>query len=149
MLIATYGDVGICIGSYLSQHLANYYLSYAYHYIEDNCFYTRRGKRINSIDHKLFYMDDIILFSSNKLPHFSKFRIHTGTAKVKLLHRCSQYGIVAVQIHDKRKSFIFQVIVRPVFRKCCSSLSCTAAFYCNSASNMLLYSLKVCVPCGS
>lgn len=65
-LIATYGDVGICIGSYLSQHLANYYLSYAYHYIEDNCFYTRRGKRINPIDHKLFYMDDIILFSSNK-----------------------------------------------------------------------------------
>ena len=67
---------------------------------------------------------------------------------MKLLHRCSQYGIVAVQIHDKRNSFIFQVIVRPVFRKCCSSLSCTAAFYCNSASNMLLYSLKVCVPPG-
>lgn len=63
-LIDTY-DEGLCIGSYLCQYLANYYLSYAWHYIDNNCYTYRRGKRINYVSKKLFYMDDIILFSSN------------------------------------------------------------------------------------
>ena len=63
-LIDTY-DEGLCIGSYLCQCLANYYLSYAWHYIENNCYTYRRGKRINYVSKKLFYMDDIILFSPN------------------------------------------------------------------------------------
>ena len=63
-LIDTYEE-GLCIGSYLSQYLGNYYLSYLYHYIEDNCYSTRRDKRVNFISHKLFYADDIILFSPN------------------------------------------------------------------------------------
>ena len=54
-LINTYKQ-GLCIGSYLCQYLANYYLSYLYHYLDG----------FKSISHKLFYMDDIILFSSNK-----------------------------------------------------------------------------------
>lgn len=63
-LIDTY-DEGLCIGSYLCQYLANYYLSYAWHYIDNNCYTYRRGKRINYVSKKLFYMDDIILFSPN------------------------------------------------------------------------------------
>lgn len=63
-LIDTY-DEGLCIGSYLCQYLANYYLSYAWHYIDNNCCTYRRGKRINYVSKKLFYMDDIILFSPN------------------------------------------------------------------------------------
>lgn len=63
-LLDTYKE-GLCIGSYLCQYLANYYLSYAWHYIDNNCYTYRRGKRINMISKKLFYMDDIILFSQN------------------------------------------------------------------------------------
>lgn len=64
-LIDTY-DEGLCIGSYLSQFLANYYLSYAYHYVTEMLYTERRGKRQNLIHHALFYMDDIILLGSNK-----------------------------------------------------------------------------------
>lgn len=57
---------GLSIGSYLSQHLCNLYLSQLYHEIAENMYYTRRGKRINSVDHVLFYMDDILLVGGNK-----------------------------------------------------------------------------------
>lgn len=64
-LIDTY-DEGLCIGSYLCQFLANYFLSYAYHYVTEMLYTERRGKRLNLIHHALFYMDDIILLGSNK-----------------------------------------------------------------------------------
>lgn len=64
-LIDSY-DEGLCIGSYLCQYLANYFLSYAYHYVSEMLFTERRGKRINLIHHALFYMDDIILLGSSK-----------------------------------------------------------------------------------
>lgn len=69
-LIDSYNK-GLCIGSYLSQYLANYYLSYAYHYISENSYTIRNHKdgthsRENHITHILFYMDDVVMFSSNK-----------------------------------------------------------------------------------
>lgn len=64
-LIDTYEE-GLCIGSYLCQYLANYYLSYAYHYITEMVYVERRGKRQNLVHHALFYMDDILLLASNK-----------------------------------------------------------------------------------
>lgn len=69
-LLDTYKD-GLCIGSYLSQYLANYYLSYAYHFIAEQSFSIRRTKdgqivRVNHVKHQLYYMDDIIMFSSSK-----------------------------------------------------------------------------------
>ena len=64
-LIDTY-DEGLCIGSYLCQFLANYFLSYAYHYVTEMLYTERRGKRVNLVHHALFYMDDIILLGSNK-----------------------------------------------------------------------------------
>ena len=64
-LIDTY-DEGLCIGSYLCQYLANYFLSYAYHYVSEMLYTERRGKRLNLIHHVLFYMDDIILLGSSK-----------------------------------------------------------------------------------
>lgn len=68
-LIDTYKS-GLCIGSYLSQFLANYYLSYAYHYVTEFSYYIRVRKngervRINHSKHVLFYMDDIIIFSNS------------------------------------------------------------------------------------
>ena len=64
-LIDTY-DEGLCIGSYLCQYLANYFLSYAYHFVTEMLYTERRGKRQNLIHHVLFYMDDILLLGSSK-----------------------------------------------------------------------------------
>lgn len=63
-------DEGLSIGSYLSQFLCNYFLSYASHFINERLFIMKksRGKdiRINLVKHSLFYMDDILLFGANK-----------------------------------------------------------------------------------
>lgn len=64
-LIDTYEE-GLCIGSYLSQYLANYFLSYPYHYVSEMLYTERRGKRQNLVHHVLFYMDDILLLGSSK-----------------------------------------------------------------------------------
>jgi len=61
---------GLSIGSYLSQYLCNYYLSYAYHFASEKLFTVRRTKRgvvrKRLITHVLFYMDDFILTGKNK-----------------------------------------------------------------------------------
>ena len=64
-LIDTYEE-GLCIGSYLCQYLANYMLSYAYHYVMEMLYVERRGKRIKLVNHALFYMDDLLLIGSSK-----------------------------------------------------------------------------------
>ena len=63
-LVGTF-DVGLSIGSYLSQYLCNLYMSQLYHEISENMYYERRGKRIGYISHVLFYMDDILLLGKN------------------------------------------------------------------------------------
>ena len=62
---------GLSIGSYLSQYIANYYLSYAYHYASEQLFKIRKTKkngnvRVRLINHVLFYMDDFLLTGSSK-----------------------------------------------------------------------------------
>ena len=59
-------EKGLSIGSYLSQYLCNLYMSALYHYIMEELYKTRRGKRINLIRHCLIYMDDILLIGSRK-----------------------------------------------------------------------------------
>lgn len=56
-LIDSYQE-GLSIGSYLSQYLCNYYLSFAYRLLETQykCFYT----------HVIFYMDDFLILSRTK-----------------------------------------------------------------------------------
>lgn len=65
------GDNGLNIGSYLSQWLANYYLSPAYHFCESGLTterHCRNGetKTRRLITHFLFYMDDILLVGKSK-----------------------------------------------------------------------------------
>lgn len=50
------GDKGVPIGSYLSQYFANFYLSDLDHYIKENL----------AVNYVIRYMDDIVIFSSNK-----------------------------------------------------------------------------------
>lgn len=68
-LIDTF-DKGLAIGSYLSQLLACYYLSLAYHYVTEQCYRIRKHKdgtesRINLVDHALWFADDCVLLGSN------------------------------------------------------------------------------------
>lgn len=59
-------EKGLSIGSYLSQYLCNLYMSILYHYIMEEIYKTRRGKRTNLAHHCLIYMDDILLIGSRK-----------------------------------------------------------------------------------
>lgn len=61
---------GLAIGSVLSQYLAAYYLSCAYHYVTENLYRIRKHRdgtvsRINLVDHVLWYADDCVMFGSN------------------------------------------------------------------------------------
>jgi len=64
-LIGTY-EKGLSIGSFLSQWLCNYVMSYAYHYATEQLYKTRRGKRKNLINHILMFMDDVYITSGSK-----------------------------------------------------------------------------------
>ena len=61
---------GILIGSPASKDMCNYYLSYAYHYAEQELVKTvrRRGRETvkHLFQHQIYYMDDITLYGSNK-----------------------------------------------------------------------------------
>lgn len=59
-------EKGLSIGSYLSQYLCNLYMSILYHYIMEDLYKTRRGRRANLVCHCLIYMDDILLIGSRK-----------------------------------------------------------------------------------
>lgn len=54
---------GLAIGSYLSQNLANLFLSDIYHFALEKC-KNNRGKAM--IAHCVFYLDDMAFFSPNK-----------------------------------------------------------------------------------
>lgn len=74
-------EVGLSIGSHLSQWLCNYYLSYAYHYISEQLYITKvskrtgKNQRVRLISHVIFYMDDILIFGSNKKYLFKAFHL--------------------------------------------------------------------------
>lgn len=57
-------DNGLSIGSYLSQHLGNLYLSDIYHMLE-NVHKTRRGQVYKIVSFQAFYMDDILFVGKN------------------------------------------------------------------------------------
>lgn len=59
-------DKGLAIGSYTSQWFANLYLQDADHFIKEQLFKMRRGKRVNAVSHYLRYMDDILLIGTSK-----------------------------------------------------------------------------------
>lgn len=106
-LLDTYQE-GLCIGSYLSQFLANYYLSYACHYLTENAFIDRKSrkdkkvKKIRLISHVLIYMDDIIIFGSNKK--------HLKRASMLL----EKYLEKKLGLHLKEKKELFDTRSRPI-----------------------------------
>lgn len=69
MILSTY-DKGLGIGSAFSLKLSQVVLSFAYHHVEQWGFSFRRGKRIRTIVHQIWYADDFYLFS--KYPTYLK-----------------------------------------------------------------------------
>lgn len=62
--------IGLAIGSVLSQHLAAYYLSGAYHYVTEQCYRIRvhndgTVSRVNLLCHVVWFADDCVMFGSN------------------------------------------------------------------------------------
>ena len=87
-LIDTF-DKGLAIGSYLSQLLACYYLSYAYHYVTEQCYRIRKHKdgsqsRVNLVDHVLWFADDCVMLGSNLKDLKKAQKLYTQFAKNKL-----------------------------------------------------------------
>ena len=69
-LLIDAGESGLSIGSFLSQYLANWLMSFAYHYAE-NAYKMRHSrrcgdKRTRFIKHICFYMDDLVFIGSSK-----------------------------------------------------------------------------------
>lgn len=64
IILSTY-DHGLGIGSALSLKLSQVVLSFAYHYIENRSFNTRRNKKIRVILHQIWYADDFYIFARN------------------------------------------------------------------------------------
>lgn len=68
-LLDTFED-GLAIGSYLSQNLANLYMSILYHKLFEDCYYIRHSKQGNQkkkcVDCAIFYMDDFVVFTNNR-----------------------------------------------------------------------------------
>jgi hypothetical protein len=63
-------EKGLSIGSYLSQYLANFYLSYSLHYINEQLFKIRKCrdgtiKRVRLAYKAIFYMDDILIIGKS------------------------------------------------------------------------------------
>ena len=61
--LVTEVTTGLAIGSYLSQNLANLFLSDIYHFAMEKC-RNKRGKPM--ISHCVFYLDDMAYFGPNK-----------------------------------------------------------------------------------
>lgn len=59
------GGHGLIIGSLLSQFICNYLMSYVYRYAK-SLHKIRRNKKVKMITYTLFFMDDILLFSSDR-----------------------------------------------------------------------------------
>lgn len=74
---------GLHVGSYLSQTLANLYLSGLYHEVGERM-RARNGKRL--VSHVLFYMDDFLLVGTNKR--------HLQWAAERVVAYAAQLGLV-------------------------------------------------------
>ena len=102
-------EQGLSIGSYLSQHLCNLYLSQLYHEISENMFRIRKHKhgghqRINLVKHVLFYMDDIIILGTNAKDIHKAMQLIIKYAKNKLgLMIKDDWFVFMTKYEDRKK----------------------------------------------
>jgi len=89
---STPGDIGIPIGNYLSQYSGNFYLSSFDHWI----------KEVKGVKHYFRYMDDIVIFGSNKE------RLH------QLKHDIGEYFRTELKLSIKENWQVFPTFIRGV-----------------------------------
>lgn len=82
-------EKGLSIGSYLSQYLANFYMSFLYRYITENLCKIRKKKsgesqKTRMIKFAIVYMDDIFIASSNKKLLKMAVKLIRSFAKIEL-----------------------------------------------------------------
>ena len=110
-LISTF-DKGLSIGSYLSQFLCNIYLSQLYHEISHMHRYRKKRKTgekeyISLVKHQLFYMDDIMLMSTNSKDIHKAVKQLIKYAKDKLgLEIKVDWFVSKIDIKDSDTQFI-------------------------------------------
>jgi hypothetical protein len=80
---------GLSIGSYLSQFLACYYLSPAYHYVTEECYKIRKHKdgtkeRVRLINHAAWYADDCVLLGTSLKDVKKAHKMYVKFCKEKL-----------------------------------------------------------------
>lgn len=81
---------GLPIGSALSVHLNALYLSQAYHFVMEEMYKTRRGKKIPLVEHTIFFVDDIAMYCRSA---------HDAKAADKLLRKYMQS--IGLTLHDR------------------------------------------------
>ena len=110
-LISTF-DKGLSIGSYLSQFLCNIYLSQLYHEISHMHRYRKKRKTgekeyISLVKHQLFYMDDIMLMSTNSKDIHKAVKQLIKYAKDKLgLEIKVDWFVSKIDVKDSDTQFI-------------------------------------------
>lgn len=124
LLLSKHGK-GLSIGSYLSQYLCNYMLSYAYHYASERLalYKTRRGKtsRIRLVRHVLFYMDDIVLFGSNKRhlkQAFVQFREYLRELHLEIKDSWRLFKVDYYDANGRRRGTVVGMMGYKIGRKC-------------------------------
>lgn len=137
-------EKGLSIGSYLSQYLCNLYMSILYHYIMEDMYKTRRGKRTNLAHHCLIYMDDILMTGSRKRDLEKAVKLIIQKAQemglqIKPNHQVREIGGDAIDMmgykiyrtHTEIRGRIF-LRIRRAFKKARNNLSIKTARKCLS-----------------
>lgn len=81
ILLRTF-ERGLSIGSFLSQHLCNLFMSIIYHFLaeDEGLTFKRRDVCERYFEHQLFYMDDIFLSGRNKSKLIATIKTLNGKA---------------------------------------------------------------------
>lgn len=135
---------GLSIGSYLSQYLCNLYMSILYHYIMEDMYKMRRGKRLPLVLYCLIYMDDILMLGSgrrnlDKAVRLTDRKAHCLGLEIKPNHQVREIGGSCIDMmgfkvyrtHTEMRGRIY-LRVRRSFRRARKRLSPEIAKKCLS-----------------
>lgn len=97
LLIMKEKDKGLFVGSVISKDLANYYMSYLYHYAESELTVTRKSRRngpvkVRLLSHQAMYMDDVFLSGSNRKYLMMAFRKYNSAWKENCIWNLRNHG---------------------------------------------------------
>lgn len=118
-------EKGLSIGSYLSQHLCNLYMSIIYHYMSENAVKVRKHKdgtkeRVRPFSHIIIYMDDILLVGERKSDLHRAMKMLVKEAKALHLEIKDSWSVFMADdyiFHEQCGRFIDMMGVK-IYRQC-------------------------------